>query len=99
MWSYFFQTVGELCLSPVGLSSMTKLSPRRYVGQMMGIWFLATSVGNLLAGLAGGEVDPEQLDQMPRLFTFTTSALVVSAVVLALLAIPIRRMMTNVRDV
>ncbi|HLL47155.1 MAG TPA: peptide MFS transporter, partial [Longimicrobiaceae bacterium] len=38
--SYFFQTVGELCLSPVGLSSMTKLSPRKFVGQMMGIWFL-----------------------------------------------------------
>src|SRR5690606_13299896 len=39
--SYFLQTMGELSLSPVGLSSMTKLSPRKYVGQMMGIWFLA----------------------------------------------------------
>jgi POT family proton-dependent oligopeptide transporter len=42
--SYLFQTFGELSLSPVGLSSMTKLSPRRFVGQMMGIWFLATSI-------------------------------------------------------
>lgn len=97
--SYFFQTVGELFLSPVGLSSMTKLSPRKYVGQMMGIWFLATSVGNLIAGLVGGNVDPEKLDQMPLLFTGTTVALGVSAFVLLLLAIPIRRMMANVKDV
>lgn len=91
--SYFFQTVGELSLSPVGLSSMTKLSPRRYVGQMMGIWFLAAAVGNLIGGLVGGHVDPERLDQMPRLFTLTTASLMLSAVVLALLIVPIRRMM------
>jgi POT family proton-dependent oligopeptide transporter len=94
--SYFFQTIGELLLSPVGLSSMTKLSPRRYVGQMMGVWFLATAVGNLIAGLVGGHVDPEKLEQTPQLFTATTMALVISAVVLGLLAIPIARMMKNV---
>ncbi len=98
MWligSYFFQTIGELCLSPVGLSSMTKLSPRRYVGQMMGIWFLAAAVGNLIAGLVGGHVDPEKLEQMPQLFTATTLSLLISAIVLGLLTIPIRRMMQN----
>lgn len=96
MWlvgSYFFQTVGELCLSPVGLSSMTKLSPRKYLGQMMGIWFLATSVGNLIAGLVGGQVDPENLQQTPTLFTTTSVSLFVAAVVLGLLIVPIRRMM------
>jgi proton-dependent oligopeptide transporter, POT family len=91
--SYFFQTVGELCLSPVGLSSMTKLSPRKFVGQMMGIWFLASSVGTLIGGLVGGHVDPEKLDQMPQLFTTTTLFLMVAAVVLAALIVPIRRMM------
>ncbi len=96
--SYFFQTVGELFLSPVGLSSMTKLSPRKYVGQMMGIWFLASAVGNLIGGLVGGHVDPENLEQMPRLFTLTTASLVGAAIVLALLSIPIRRMMMNVKD-
>jgi POT family proton-dependent oligopeptide transporter len=96
--SYFFQTIGELCLSPVGLSSMTKLSPRRYVGQMMGIWFLASAVGNLIGGLVGGHVDPEKLEQMPWLFTITAASLVGSAVVLALLSIPIRRMMRQVED-
>ncbi|MEW5927547.1 MAG: peptide MFS transporter [Gemmatimonadota bacterium] len=97
--SYFFQTVGELCLSPVGLSSMTKLSPRKYVGQMMGIWFTASALGNLIGGLVGGHVDPEKLEQMPELFTRTTLSLVIAGVVLALLAIPIRRMMAGTRDV
>ena len=96
VFSYLFQTFGELCVSPVGLSSMTKLSPRKYVGQMMGIWFLATSVGNLIAGLAGGSIDPEKLEQTPALFVWTTGALIGSAIVLALLAIPIRRMMREV---
>jgi POT family proton-dependent oligopeptide transporter len=52
--AYFLHTIGELCLSPVGLSSVTKLSPRRLVGQMMGTWFMGTALGNLIAGLAGG---------------------------------------------
>jgi proton-dependent oligopeptide transporter, POT family len=51
---YFIHTLGELCLSPVGLSTVTKLSPVRLVGLMMGVWFLATSIGNYLAGMAAG---------------------------------------------
>ncbi|HZI99729.1 MAG TPA: peptide MFS transporter [Gemmatimonadaceae bacterium] len=92
---YFFQSVGELCLSPVGLSSMTKLAPRRYVSQMMGIWFLASALGNLIGGRVGGHVDPEKLDQMPQLFTTTTISLMVAAAVIALLIIPIRKMMAS----
>jgi POT family proton-dependent oligopeptide transporter len=91
--SYIFQTFGELSLSPVGLSSMTKLSPRKYVGQMMGIWFLATALGNLIAGLVGGNVDPEKLDQMPKLFIGTTIALIASAVLLGLLTPLVRKLM------
>ena len=49
--TYFFHTVGELALSPVGLSSVTKLSPDRLVGQMMGSWFMGAAIGNLIAGL------------------------------------------------
>ncbi|HEX7120204.1 MAG TPA: peptide MFS transporter [Longimicrobiales bacterium] len=93
--SYFFQTTGELCLSPVGLSSMTKLSPRKYVGQMMGIWFMASALGNLIAGLVGGHVDPENLEQMPQLFTTTTASLFIAAIVLGLMVVPIRRMMSK----
>jgi len=91
--SYFFQTIGELCLSPVGLSSMTKLSPRRFVGQMMGIWFLASSLGNLIAGLVGGRVDPEKLEQMPMLFIITAASLMLAALVLFAATPVIRKLM------
>ena len=93
--SYFLQTVGELSISPVGLSSMTKLSPRRFVGQMMGVWFLATALGNLIAGLVGGSVNPENLSETPKLFMLTTASLVISGVVLAVMIVPIRRMMAR----
>jgi POT family proton-dependent oligopeptide transporter len=93
--SYIFQTVGELCLSPVGLSSMTKLSPRKYVGQMMGIWFLATALGNLIAGLVGGHVDPKKLDQMPRLFIATTVSLVAAGLLLAAMTPLIKRFLPD----
>jgi len=95
--SYFFQTCGELFLSPVGLSSMTKLAPRRYVGQMMGIWFLAASVGNLVAGLVGGQVDPTKLEQTPAVFSGTAIALFVSTAILLAMVVPIRRMMASVK--
>ena len=97
MWwltgSYLLQTIGELALSPVGLSSMTKLSPRRFVGQMMGVWFLATALGNLIAGLVGGHVDPNNLAEMPQLFQRTAFSLFIAGAVLALMIVPIRRMM------
>jgi dipeptide/tripeptide permease len=51
---YLIITTGELCLSPMGLSLVTKLSPKRYVGLMMGGWFLATSIGNKLSGFISG---------------------------------------------
>ena len=58
--TYLLHTFGELCLSPVGLSSMTKLAPARFVGQVMGVWFLATAVGNNLAGQFCRRVRSEQ---------------------------------------
>ncbi|MGQ0561449.1 MAG: peptide MFS transporter [Gemmatimonadota bacterium] len=94
--SYFLQTLGELSLSPVGLSSMTKLAPARFVGQMMGVWFMAAALGNLIAGLVGGRVNPENLAEMPRLFLRTSLSLFAATVVLALLIVPIRRMMREV---
>ena len=91
--SYFFQTLGEMFLTPVGLATMTALAPRKYLGHMMGIWFMSISLGNLIAGLAGGHVDPSKLEQMPKLFTMTTVFLMAAALVLALLIVPIRRML------
>lgn len=66
--TYLLHTVGELCLSPVGLSSFTKLAPKRYVSQLMGIWFVAASLGNLISGLFASNFDEENIAQMPSLF-------------------------------
>src|SRR5262249_29364165 len=49
VWCYFLQTLGELCLSPVGLSAMSKLAPERAAGFMIGIWFLSISIGNWMS--------------------------------------------------
>jgi POT family proton-dependent oligopeptide transporter len=64
---YLIHTLGELCLSPVGLSSVTKLAPRRFLGQMMGMWFVAASLGNLLAGKLAGQFDENALARWPAL--------------------------------
>ena len=53
--AYLLQTLGELCLSPIGLSNVTGLAPQRYAAQMMGSWFLSMAIGNLAAGMMGGE--------------------------------------------
>ncbi|WNZ57188.1 peptide MFS transporter [Microbulbifer sp. MKSA007] len=66
--TYFLHTVGELCLSPVALSAVSKLSPRRFAGQMMGVFVLTYSIGNLFAGLLSGNFDPNNVAEMPNLF-------------------------------
>ncbi len=91
--SYFFQSIGELAISPVGLSSMTKLAPRRFAGLTMGAWFTSLALGNLIAGIVGGDVDPEKLSEMPSLFQRTAGSLFIAAALLTLLIVPIRRMM------
>jgi POT family proton-dependent oligopeptide transporter len=61
---YVIHTFAELCLSPVGLSSMTKLAPARVVGSMMGVWFLGASVGNFMAGGMAGFYEQLPLDRL-----------------------------------
>jgi POT family proton-dependent oligopeptide transporter len=91
--SYFLQGLGELSLSPVGLSSMTKLAPKRFSGLTMGAWFTSLALGNLIAGLVGGNVDPEKLTEMPALFQRTAFSLFIAAAILLMLVAPIRKMM------
>jgi POT family proton-dependent oligopeptide transporter len=70
--TYFLFTCGELALSPVGLSSMTKLAPPGRLGQMMGVWFIAAALGNLFAGLVAGSLEtlaPSALFQAVAIFT------------------------------
>ncbi|SFF56861.1 proton-dependent oligopeptide transporter, POT family [Fontimonas thermophila] len=91
--TYLLHTTGELCLSPVGLSNVTKLSPPRYVGQMMGTWFLGAAVGNLAAGLIGGHVGAGSIEAMPG--QFLNMALIggTAGIVLLLFSGVIKRMM------
>ncbi len=95
--TYLLHTWGELLLSPVGLSSVTKLAPRRLVGQMMGIWFLATSLGNLIAGLFAGEVSGDNTAAMPMRFLQVVATAGGTGVLLLLVARPIQRLLGNVR--
>lgn len=95
--TYLFHVWGELLLSPVGLSSVTKLAPARLVGQMMGLWFLATSLGNLLAGLLAGSVGGDQAAQMPARFLQVVLMTGLAGVVLALFARKVQRWMGAVR--
>ena len=66
--TYFMHSIGELTLSPVGLSATTKLAPKKYYSQMMGIWFVGTALGNLVAGLFAGGFDENNVSSMPDLF-------------------------------
>ena len=92
---YLLFTTGELCLSPVGLSSITKLAPGQFVGQMMGIWFIAAALGNLIAGRVGGLIEDQ-----PHASIFQIVALLVGVGGIVLLVVsPIiqKRMMGDVR--
>jgi POT family proton-dependent oligopeptide transporter len=97
MWlvvSYFVSEVGELCVSPIGLSAVTKLAPLRIVGLMMGVWFLSNAAGNKLAGYAAGFFSSVPLNQ---LFTVTTAVLLGAALVMFVIIKPAKRLMGDVR--
>ncbi|MCA1563842.1 MAG: peptide MFS transporter, partial [Acidobacteria bacterium] len=91
---YLLHTFGELCLSPVGLSAMTKLAPARIAGLMMGVWFLATSVGNFIAGRLAGFYEAMPL---PSLFTNIALFGIVAGLILLALAPSIKRQMGEVK--
>ena len=66
--TYFLHTLGELSLSPVGLSYMSKLAPPRFVGQVMGVWFLSLALGANLAGQLSGTIDTSHMESLPGLY-------------------------------
>jgi POT family proton-dependent oligopeptide transporter len=93
MWltaTYFLHTIGELVLSPVGLSAMTVLAPTRIGGLMMGVWFLATSVGNFIGGRVSGLYESFPL---PSLFGAVAGFSIVAGVVLMVAAPAMRKLM------
>jgi POT family proton-dependent oligopeptide transporter len=91
---YFIQELGELCLSPVGLSVFTKLSPVRIVGFMLGVWFLADSVGNKAAGYAAGFISSAPL---PQLFGVVAAVCLGASLIAFLIIKPVRGLMGGVR--
>ncbi len=92
--TYFLQTLGELSLSPVGLSAMSKLAPDRAAGFVMGIWFLSTSIGNWLAGKAASLYSAMPL---PQLFGSVAMFTFAAMLVLMLLIRPTVRLMSGVK--
>ncbi len=91
---FFLHTTGELCLSPVGLSTITKLSPTRLVGTFMGVWFLASSLGNVLGGWVGGKTEQYGFDEVFKYIAIVCAA---GSVILFLLVRPLKRMMHGVK--
>lgn len=98
--TYVLHTFGEICLYPIGLSSVTKLSPRRIVGQMMGIWFMSLALGNLFAGLFAGEFNKEAIAANPQmlvdLFWVVVKAMWIAAAVVIILNKPLKKLMGNI---
>jgi len=83
--TYLFQTWGELALSPIGLSAFSRYGPKRYMGQMFGLWFLASAIGGVLAGLLGGEALDGGLETISPVFEFMIQYyLVIAAALIAL---------------
>ncbi len=90
---YFLQTLGEMCLSPVGLSTMTKLAPARLVGLVMGIWFLAMSLGNKLAGVIAEDFASTNPQALSNFFFQQTIVVAAATLALFLLTPWVRRLM------
>jgi len=97
MTTYLLHTLGELCLSPVGLSYVTKLSPKRLVGQMMGMWFLSLSLGNLAAGLIAGEFDVKNVAAMSGQYMRIVYFSVGLGALLLVSSRPVRKLMGEVQ--
>jgi proton-dependent oligopeptide transporter, POT family len=87
--TYLLQTFGEICLYPVGLSAVKKLSPKRFSAQLMGVWFMSLALGNLMAGLIAGEMNAELISIDPQVLVnlFMTIAIVILVAGLLVLAV------------
>jgi POT family proton-dependent oligopeptide transporter len=94
---YMLQTIGEICLYPVGLSTTTKLAPHRLAGLMMGIWFLSISFGNFAAGMAAGYFESGSQEALVSLFSKVAAVPIIAGLILLALTPSIRKLMGRVR--
>ena len=88
--TYLLQTWGELALSPIGLSAFSRYGPKRYMGQMFGLWFLASAIGGVLAGLLGGEALDGGLETISPIFEFMIQYYLIIAFALIVLSFVIK---------
>ncbi|MGI9034530.1 MAG: peptide MFS transporter [Pyrinomonadaceae bacterium] len=95
---YFCHTIGELCLSPVGLSSMTKLAPAKMVSLMLGVWFLSISLGNYIAGQIAGEFVADSA-VLTGIFSKVAMFMIGAGVVLALISPLVKKLYTKPTEV
>ncbi|HEY7888174.1 MAG TPA: peptide MFS transporter [Steroidobacteraceae bacterium] len=95
--TYFLFACGELCLSPVGLSSTTKLAPARFGGQSMGLWFLTLALGSFLAGLLAGDYNAHDLATLPALYLKLCWWSAAGGAAMLLITPPVKRLMAGVR--
>ncbi len=94
---FFLQTVGELMLSPVGLSTMTKLAPERMTGLVLGVWFLAAAFGNKLAGVLGGGFTSEDPQALASAFLMQAILVAIAAGLLFIAAPWVKRLSQDAR--
>jgi proton-dependent oligopeptide transporter, POT family len=94
--TYLLHTFGEICLSPVGLSYFIKLAPKRLAGQIMGLFFLSLSLGNLLAGLIAGQFDAKNLAAMPGQYMSLVYCMLGLGALLLLISRPVKKLMGNI---
>lgn len=95
--TYLFHTMGELCLSPVGLAAVNKLSPARYQGMMFGMWFTASALGKLIAGLLAGHLAQDDVAGMSDRFQFVFFTAAGAGIFMLLLAKPVQRLMGDIK--
>src|SRR5690554_2666449 len=96
--AYFFQTMGELCLSPVGLSYVSKLSPKKLIGLIFGFWFLASAISNKLAGMMGGMIDKISSEYSLSIFFLIIAVMPITiALILVLMNPMLKKKMHGIR--
>ncbi len=93
IFAYLLHTMGELCLSPVGLSYVNKLSPKRLLGLMFGIWFFASAMGNKLGGTIASNMEEITLSMsMPHFFKILVAIPIITGIILFLLGFHLKKM-------
>lgn len=96
--TYLFHTMGELCLSPVGLSAVSRLAPKSHASQMMGLWFCASALGNIIAGLLAGNFDSDSVQQFPAMYMQIVIFGAVAGFLLLIFSKPLSRLDPSRRD-